>query len=600
MLFTTRRNIQRSNQAIRPSLSGTASLAAVGLIGLIAPDVYGQTTTTSANTFTAAPAVSIGREPSANSTTVSRAGAVLGPATPAYFRSAYVAALKAPLPEFIYATGGFPRYVPQNEYDLDAPGILQTFQPGGATATAQNAFFQSLGTNGRSCATCHQPPTGMSVSLSNILLRFTLTGGKDPLFAPVDGADCPDLVPNQNTSGALLGGATGAGKRNFIAAHSLILNRGVFRIFLPVPSNAEYTISVVSDPAGCNLSATYGQATNPETGQTEQIISVYRRPLISTNLAFVTSTLASQGRFPPIDPIDGSPLPDDPTTGLVESGNIMWDGREPTLSTQAIDATLSHAQALAPPTQAQINQIVQFENGLYSAQIYDLIAGKLDAGGAFGGPVDLYANAPPDSAPGVPPFNEYVAWSAVGSGVSVAQRQSIARGEAIFENRTFTISNVAGLNNIAAVGNPTAGTCSTCHNQAHAGSDSFPVAQHDIGVGGDAQQFGGPPPASDLPIFQLTCPPGTTVYNGVPKVVNGQPVSIVLTNDPGKALITGRCADIGRLSVPPLRALASHPPFFSDGSAATLDDVVSFYKNRFSIGLTPQERNDLVNFLNAL
>jgi hypothetical protein len=283
------------------------------------------------------------------------------------------------------------------------------------------------------------------------------------------------------------------------------------------------------------------------TGQTEQIISVYRRPLISTNLAFVTSTLVSQGQFPPIDPIDGTPLPTDPTTGLVESGNIMWDGREPTLETQAINATLGHAQALAPPTQSQVAQMVEFENGLYSAQIYDLLAGKLDSDGAFGGPVYLYANAPPDSALGVPPFNEYAAWSTAGRGISAAKRQSIARGEAIFQNRTFTISNVAGFNNIAAVRNPATGTCATCHSQAHAGSDSFPVAQHDIGVGGDAQQFGGPAPASDLPIFQLTCPPGTTVYNGISKVVNGQPVNVVLTNDPGKALVTGQCADIGRL-----------------------------------------------------
>jgi cytochrome c peroxidase len=66
------------------------------------------------------------------------------------------------------------------------------------------------------------------------------------------------------------------------------------------------------------------------------------------------------------------------------------------------------------------------------------------------------------------------------------------------------------------------------------------------------------------------------------------------------ALISGKCADIGRLTVAPLRGLASRAPYFSDGSAATLLDVVNFYNQRFSIGLTDQDKQDLVNFLSAL
>ena len=96
------------------------------------------------------------------------------------------------------------------------------------------------------------------------------------------------------------------------------------------------------------------------------------------------------------------------------------------------------------------------------------------------------------------------------------------------------------------------------------------------------------------PIFKLTCtatastafPPteGTTFY----------------TNDPGLALITGKCADIGRRTVPQLRGLASHAPYFSNGSAATLADVVTFYNTRFNMKLTAQQQTDLVNFLNSL
>jgi hypothetical protein len=52
----------------------------------------------------------------------------------------------------------------------------------------------------------------------------------------------------------------------------------------------------------------------------------------------------------------------------------------------------------------------------------------------------------------------------------------------------------------------------------------------------------------------------------------------------------------------PLRALWQHPPYFHDGSAATLLDVVNRYNDdpRFSLGLTEKEKADLVEFLKTL
>ena len=49
-----------------------------------------------------------------------------------------------------------------------------------------------------------------------------------------------------------------------------------------------------------------------------------------------------------------------------------------------------------------------------------------------------------------------------------------------------------------------------------------------------------------------------------------------------------------------LRGLAARAPYFHNGSAATLMDLVNFYDKRFSIGFTDQQKQDLVNFLNAL
>jgi cytochrome c peroxidase len=552
--------------------------------------------------------------------------------SPKYFGPVYRQALHSPQPLKAVTDGGFPAVINQREEYTNPSGRLGSYLPFGPVTTKQNAFFQSLGTNGRSCATCHQPPSGMSVSLKNINDRFTASNGTDPIFAPLDGADCPNKVPASATSGSLVGGLLGKGS-DPRSAHKLILSRGVFRIFIPVPDDAQFTIKVLSDPTGCNFDPDYDQEID-STGKLVQVISMFRRPLVSTNLAYVTTTradtLTTTTTPPPtvvpnaaaVDPITHVALPTDPFSNKPESGNIMWDGREPTLQQQATDATLGHAQAKLPPSPAQVQQIVDFETQIYSAQGWGKGVSQvidLTSAGTLAGPVYLFGLTPysgipslPVGSPNPPPpafpptqtftptFFTYNAWQNPAASLSEsAFRASVYRGQQIFSGtplpdgstRTFTIANVAGINNIPGIPPLTGGSCSSCHNQTSAGSDSFPAAQHDIGIGGDLVSFNGPAPSTDLPIFQITCTGGTsTAFNG----------STVTTNDPGMALITGKCADIGRFSVAPLRALAAHPPYFSDGSAATLNDVVNFYNKRFSIGLSAQDQQDLVNFLSSL
>lgn len=50
----------------------------------------------------------------------------------------------------------------------------------------------------------------------------------------------------------------------------------------------------------------------------------------------------------------------------------------------------------------------------------------------------------------------------------------------------------------------------------------------------------------------------------------------------------------------PLRGAWQHPPYFHNGTAATLADVVETYDTRRSLGLTPAEKADLVEFLKSL
>ena len=76
--------------------------------------------------------------------------------------------------------------------------------------------------------------------------------------------------------------------------------------------------------------------------------------------------------------------------------------------------------------------------------------------------------------------------------------------------------------------------------------------------------------------------------------------TVYTVTDPARALISGQCKDIGRLKSPVLRGLASRAPYFHNGSAATLMDVMNFYDKRFNIGFTEQQKGDLVNFLNTL
>jgi cytochrome c peroxidase len=440
-----------------------------------------------------------------------------------------------------------PPIIPKFGIDFDPSGLIATTQPSGPTQTSQNPFFQNLGTNGRTCFTCHQPQNGWGVSAASVQARFYVSYGTDPIFRLVDGATCPsDDVSSIDAK---------------LQSYSLLLSKGLIRIGLPMPAAAQFQIVSVDDPYNCNTNPTTG-LTSPTTG----IVSIYRRPLPSTSLGFLST--------------------------------IMWDGREPSLQSQAIDATLGHAQANAPPSTAQQQQIVNFESGIFTAQLFDNKARFLNAAGATGGPNALAQLLPGffigiNDPLGLNPhgtaftstiFDLYQAWKSIGgSGDLATYRKSVARGEDVFNNTNINITGVAGLNDVLNL--PTiAGFCGTCHDTPDVGDHSV-KAPLNIGIGNAGA---GSPPALDisgLPVFTLRC------------VATGQ--TFVVT-DPGRALISGNCADIGRLKGPILRGLAGRAPYFHNGSAATLLDVVNFYDQRFNIGFTEEDKRDLVAFLRTL
>lgn len=296
----------------------------------------------------------------------------------------------------------------------------------------------------------------------------------------------------------------------------------------------------------------------------------------------------------------------------------MWDGREPSLFNQAIDATRIHAEGTVIPTPLQQQQIVTFEGctqaftpapcadtpaaaGLFTAQIFDDAGKYLTDDGADGGPISLSrqlakffigVNDPlgqnPTGAPFTPEiFDLFAKWSDQhGHGSEGDRRQAIARGEQLFNTTNINITGVAGLNDALNQQSIT-GTCGICHDNPNAGNHSV-KAPLNIGIANAGKDS---PPALDitgLPVFTIWCTSGPSA---------GQMFEVT---DPGLALITGNCADIGKVKGPILRGLAARAPYFHNGSAATLGDAVEFYDRRFDIGFTEQQKADLVAFLSSL
>ena len=72
------------------------------------------------------------------------------------------------------------------------------------------------------------------------------------------------------------------------------------------------------------------------------------------------------------------------------------------------------------------------------------------------------------------------------------------------------------------------------------------------------------------------------------------------TTDPGRGIRSGNFADLNRFKVPNLRGLAARAPYFHNGLAATLDEVVRLYEASLGFVFTAQEHADLVAFLTAL
>jgi hypothetical protein len=436
---------------------------------------------------------------------------------------------------------------------FDPVGKLNTVSPNPIDLSANNPFFHDFGTNGRFCGTCHHEELGWTLTP---VFAQSLTPG-DPLFL-FDGSDClPPGVPNPSPT------------RN----STQMLSKGLIRIEIGIAQGADFSLLSSTDHLGC------------PTPATASALRMYRRPLPTSNTAFLST--------------------------------VMWDGRENVnppnntvaliradLAHQANGATRGHAQATTDLSAATEQTIVAFETGLFNAQkkigSLNLNAKHANGGGEyllentlpnfFIGINDVFNCAIPNSCqPGKTAtftnviFTVFQAWET--DPPPKAEAAAIARGEALFNSKTFPIDNVPGINgpnDALGVKSPFPGFCGVCHDSPNVGnhSTSLPI---DIGITAES-------PVGGLDIAGL--PTYTFVETSTGKTIT--------VTDPGRGLISGKFRDIGKTKGPNLRGLAARAPYFHNGSAKDLNAVVDFYDVRFHIGFTAQEKADLVAFLSAL
>ncbi|HTS65402.1 MAG TPA: hypothetical protein VMH28_25450 [Candidatus Acidoferrales bacterium] len=241
------------------------------------------------------------------------------------------------------------------------------------------------------------------------------------------------------------------------------------------------------------------------------------------------------------------------------SATVAWDGGNTVgvdqLAGLVNQATrnVTGAQQGQPAPPDVINNIVSFETSLSTAQLLSFSAGLLNAGGARGGPQELSQMTATAGR-----FDLFDAW--IDS--PVASRASIARGQELFNSP-----------------NPGNGrSCNGCHSSANNGTN-FENLLFDIHTAAAEAR------TPDLPLY--------TIRNRVTAEERQ-------LTDTGLGNVTGLWNDLGKFKVPTLRALSARAPYFHNGIAAGLLDVVHHYEQRLNFVFTDQQRQDLLAFLGAL
>jgi cytochrome c peroxidase len=396
-----------------------------------------------------------------------------------------------------YALGG-DTSIPNNFPHWNLSGFSTTFSTEGAV-NLTSEYFQAQGTNGRSCATCHIPENAWSINPETLILLFLKTGGRHPVFNPLD-ANNPDTADFNTIQGRL-------------AAYSMMLRRGVFRRGGTPRANSEWDLIEAEDPHGF--------------ASTTRLVH-WRRAMPTINFNLGSATVNWDG---------GNSIGTDQRAGLVNQATRNVTGAQ---------------QALQPAPPEVIDDIVNFETKLFTAQLFVFGVGRLDDDGARGGPEALSTMQKTAGR-----FDLFDAWMNDPN----PKRAQIARGQELFNN-----PNAGG------------GRCGGCHNSANNGT-SINNVLFDIGTASAEAR------TPDLPLYTFR---------------NRATGEVRQLSDAGRGQVTGAWSDLGKFKTPTIRALAARAPYFHNGIAPTLESVVRHYERHLGFVFNDKERADLVAFLRAL
>ena len=242
------------------------------------------------------------------------------------------------------------------------------------------------------------------------------------------------------------------------------------------------------------------------------------------------------------------------------SATVNWDGgnsvgvdQEAGLRNRAARNVIGAQQGPPAPPEV-IDDIVAFELSLSTAQLIVPGVGRLDSDGARGGPEELSKMSKPLVGGR---FDLFDAWMNDAN----PRRAQIARGQEIFNS-----TNANGR------------SCNGCHNSPNNGTNVNNTL-FDVRAASAAVR------PTDFPLYTFR------------NKTTGETRQLT---DAGRGNITGLWLDLGKFKTPTLRALAARAPYFHNGIAPTLSDVVLHYEKHLLFVYTDQERADLVAFLNAL
>jgi cytochrome c peroxidase len=510
--------------------------------------------------------------------------------------------------------------------------------------TTDNPFFdEGFGTNGQDCASCHQANLGWSVTPAFLRTQFQTTKGLAAQFRLNDSASRPDADIS----------TLPARKEAF----DLFTRQGLARIAIKL-SNANDFAVVPQNTKEFGPLPNPNDIQNPCTAADPQpclgTLSLFRRPLVQSNSFFDSAVLWDGRQNVCVEP---TPPPGDCTDAPLRAPLLVAQvkGAARTLLLNPNPTDVQATQVAHFMTGTFVAQVADKRAGELTALgalggpqfLADLAKGPVGsrkppctplveaskAAGGAGNATNCTAQAG---------FNIFSSWSTLGrantdpclergnqDGRIEAARLLIACGENIFNNHPVNEPDLELPGGVIELGrdaqNLPKARCTTCHASSNVGSNPDPnfiipltprgglSQEPSLFMGGETDAAGDPffvshpsdrfcalqqfklphfrNRTSKLPLYtliELIAPGGTPTGN-----------SIKVT-DPGQALISHSFENAGAMKPPILRDLAARAPYFHNGAAETLDDLVDFYNQNFSMGLTAHEHKALVAFLNAL